>query len=76
MQATEFQVSRLFFMNQDSPYVNLPVAYNFLAGSGILFNHKSPLVPKRFVTQKIVALACRNASESDGRPSTISRCYE
>ena len=33
-------------------------AYNLFACSGILFNHESPLRPKRFVTKKIVESAC------------------
>jgi GDPmannose 4,6-dehydratase len=36
-------------------------AYNLFACSGILFNHESPLRPKRFVTKKIVESACRIA---------------
>jgi GDPmannose 4,6-dehydratase len=36
---------------------NYREAYNLFACSGILFNHESPLRPKRFVTQKIVAAA-------------------
>jgi GDPmannose 4,6-dehydratase len=36
-------------------------AYNLFACSGILFNHESPLRPKRFVTKKIVECACRIA---------------
>jgi GDPmannose 4,6-dehydratase len=36
-------------------------AYKLLASNGILFNHESPLRPDRFVTQKIVAGACRIA---------------
>jgi len=40
------------------------VAYNLLACSGILCNHKSPLRPVRFVTQKIVTAACRIAAGS------------
>ena len=34
-------------------------AYGIAACTGILFNHESPLRPERFVTQKIVAAACR-----------------
>ncbi len=34
---------------------NYREAYNSWACTGILFNHESPLRPKRFVTQKIVA---------------------
>jgi GDPmannose 4,6-dehydratase len=36
-------------------------AYGIQAATGILFNHESPLRPERFVTQKIVAAACRIA---------------
>lgn len=39
-------------------------AYNIYACNGILFNHESPLRPKRFVTQKIVDTACRIAQGS------------
>ncbi|NCA10554.1 GDP-mannose 4,6-dehydratase [bacterium] len=37
-------------------------AYGIEACTGILFNHESPLRPERFVTQKIVAAACRIAA--------------
>jgi GDPmannose 4,6-dehydratase len=37
-------------------------AYGLFACSGILFNHESPLRPERFVTQKVVAAACRIAA--------------
>ncbi len=43
---------------------NYREAYNLKACSGILFNHESPLRPERFVTQKIVAAACRIAAGS------------
>ena len=43
---------------------NYREAYNLFACSGILFNHESPLRPERFVTQKIVAVACRIAAGS------------
>ena len=39
-------------------------AYDLFACSGILFNHESPLRPKRFVTQKIVSAAKRIAAGS------------
>ena len=38
---------------------NYREAYGLFACSGILFNHESPLRPERFVTQKIIATACR-----------------
>jgi GDPmannose 4,6-dehydratase len=41
---------------------NYREAYGLFACSGILFNHDSPLRPERFVTQKIVAGACRIAA--------------
>jgi GDPmannose 4,6-dehydratase len=37
---------------------NYREAYRLFACSGILFNHESPLRPRRFVTQKIVDAAC------------------
>jgi GDPmannose 4,6-dehydratase len=42
-------------------------AYGIHACSGILFNHESPLRPERFVTQKVVAAACRIAGGSRER---------
>ncbi len=44
---------------------NYREAYGLFACSGILFNHESPLRPERFVTQKIVATACRITQGSD-----------
>ncbi len=41
---------------------NYREAYNLFACSGILFNHESPLRPKRFVTKKIIETACKIAS--------------
>lgn len=41
---------------------NYREAYGLFACSGILFNHESILRPERFVTQKIVAGACRIAA--------------
>ncbi|MBF2048269.1 MAG: GDP-mannose 4,6-dehydratase [Leptolyngbya sp. IPPAS B-1204] len=41
---------------------NYREAYDLFACSGILFNHESPLRPKRFVTQKIVSTACAIAN--------------
>ena len=43
---------------------NYREAYQLHASTGILFNHESPLRPERFVTQKIVAAACRIAHGS------------
>jgi GDPmannose 4,6-dehydratase len=39
-------------------------AHGIQACTGILFNHESPLRPERFVTQKIIAAACRIAAGS------------
>lgn len=47
---------------------NYREAYNLFACSGILFNHDSPLRPKRFVTQKIVQAACEIAG---GKPEKL-----
>lgn len=44
--------------------VNYREAYGLHVSSGILFNHESPLRPARFVTQKVVAAACRIANGS------------
>lgn len=44
---------------------NYREAYGLYACTGILFNHESPLRPERFVTQKIVATACRIAAGSN-----------
>lgn len=46
---------------------NYREAYGLFACSGILFNHESPLRPERFVTQKIIAAACRIAAGSSER---------
>jgi GDPmannose 4,6-dehydratase len=43
---------------------NYREAYDIFACSGILFNHESPLRPRRFVTQKIVNGACRIAKDT------------
>jgi GDPmannose 4,6-dehydratase len=42
-------------------------SYGIFAVTGILFNHESPLRPKRFVTQKIVKAALRIANGSGER---------
>jgi GDPmannose 4,6-dehydratase len=41
--------------------VNYRESYGLFACSGILFNHESPLRPKRFVTRKVVSAAARIA---------------
>jgi GDPmannose 4,6-dehydratase len=37
---------------------NYRESYGIFATTGILFNHESPLRPKRFVTKKIISTAC------------------
>ncbi len=46
---------------------NYREAYGLYACTGVLYNHESPLRPERFVTQKIVAAACRIAAGSGER---------
>lgn len=46
---------------------NYREAYGLFACTGILFNHESPLRPKRFVTQKIIHAAARIAAGSNER---------
>ncbi len=46
---------------------NYRESYGLHASTGILFNHESPLRPKRFVTQKIIRQAERIAQGSDER---------
>jgi GDPmannose 4,6-dehydratase len=46
---------------------NYREAYGMFCCNGILFNHESPLRPKRFVTRKIVSAACRIAQGSKER---------
>lgn len=41
---------------------NYREAYNLFACSGILSNHESPLRAERYVTQKVIAAACRIAA--------------
>lgn len=43
---------------------NFHEAYGHFVGSGILFNHESPLRPEPFVTKKIIAMACRIVGDS------------
>jgi GDPmannose 4,6-dehydratase len=44
---------------------NYRQAYGLHASTGVLFNHESPLRPKRFVTQKIILAAHRIANGSN-----------
>lgn len=47
--------------------VNYREAYGVFGCNGILFNHESPLRPKRFVTQKVVHAAARIAAGNNER---------
>lgn len=51
---------------------NYRESYGLYACTGILFNHESPLRPKRFVTQKIIQAAVRIAAGS-GERLTLGR---
>ncbi|MEZ5445131.1 MAG: GDP-mannose 4,6-dehydratase [Gammaproteobacteria bacterium] len=46
---------------------NYREAYGLFACNGILFNHESPLRPRRFVTRKIVSAACQIAKGASTR---------
>lgn len=46
---------------------NYRESYGLHASTGVLFNHESPLRPRRFVTQKIIQSAKRIAAGSDER---------
>jgi GDPmannose 4,6-dehydratase len=46
---------------------NYRESYGLFACTGVLFNHESPMRPKRFVTQKIVSAAERIAGGSEER---------
>lgn len=46
---------------------NYREAYSIFACTGILFNHESPLRPRRFVTRKIVSAACKIAAGGSER---------
>lgn len=46
---------------------NYREAYGMFACNGILFNHESPLRPKRFVTQKIISTACQISAGVNAR---------
>jgi len=48
---------------------NYRESYNLFACSGILFNHESPLRPRRFVTSKVASAAARIAAGSDEKLS-------
>lgn len=51
---------------------NYREAYGLFACTGILFNHESPLRPRRFVTQKIVS-AARRIAAGQGERLTLGR---
>lgn len=61
-EATPFKPQSPYAVAKAAAYwavANYRAAYGLYACTGILFNHESPLRPDRFVTQKIVAAACR-----------------
>jgi GDPmannose 4,6-dehydratase len=66
-ESTPFHPRSPYAMSKAAAYwevANYREAYGLFACSGLLFNHDSPLRPERFVTQKIVAAACRIAAGS------------
>ncbi len=68
-EATPFQPRSPYAVAKSTAFwavANYREAYGLFACSGILFNHESPLRPERFVTQKIVAAACRIARAGGG----------
>ena len=61
-EETQFRPRSPYAVAKSAAYwlvANYREAYGLHATTGILFNHESPLRPKRFVTRKIVAAACR-----------------
>lgn len=46
---------------------NYREANGMFACNGVLFNHESPLRPKRFVTRKIISTACQISAGADAR---------
>lgn len=66
-EETPFRPRSPYAVGKASAYwivANYREAYDMFACTGILFNHESPLRPERFVTQKIIAAACRIAAGS------------
>jgi GDPmannose 4,6-dehydratase len=66
-EQTPFRPRSPYAVGKASAYwivANYREAYDMFACTGILFNHESPLRPERFVTQKIIAAACRIAAGS------------
>ena len=73
-EANGYSATELTPFNPKSPYAvakstafwlvcNYREAYDIFACSGILFNHESPLRPKRFVTKKIISTVCNIAQK-------------
>jgi GDPmannose 4,6-dehydratase len=61
-EETAFHPNSPYAVAKASAYwlvANYRAAYKLFACTGILFNHESPLRPKRFVTQKVISTACR-----------------
>lgn len=71
-ESTSFQPRSPYAIAKASAFwlvCNYREAYNLFVCNGILFNHESPLRPTRFVTKKIVSIACRIAGGSNERLS-------
>jgi GDPmannose 4,6-dehydratase len=69
-ESTPFQPRSPYAVAKASAHwlvANYRESYGLYASTGILFNHESPLRPKRFVTQKIVQAARRIAAGSPER---------
>lgn len=69
-EATPFQPRSPYAVAKASAHwlvANYRESYGLHASTGILFNHESPLRPRRFVTQKIIHGARRIAAGSDER---------
>ena len=67
-EKTPFQPKSPYAIGKSASYwlvSNYRDSYNLFACTGILFNHESPLRPKRFVTQKIIQTAKRIANGSN-----------
>lgn len=64
-ETTLFKPSSPYAVAKSAAYwavANYRQAYRLHACTGVLFNHESPLRPKRFVTRKIIAAACAIAA--------------
>lgn len=69
-ESTSFQPRSPYAVAKASAHwlvANYRESYGLHASTGILFNHESPLRPRRFVTQKIIQCAKRIATGCDER---------